>query len=52
MKTHDVLRTGNMDEQSNYDYGETEECSNNRNLSENYGEHPEESTGAFDSPVD
>ncbi|MEP0658550.1 MAG: hypothetical protein ABJC87_04775, partial [Roseobacter sp.] len=33
MKNHDVLRTGNMDEQSNYDSGETEKCL--RNHSEN-----------------
>ena len=39
-----------MDEQSNYDYGETEKCS--RNFSQNYGEHPEETTGVFDSPVE
>ena len=33
MKNHDVLRTGSMDEQSNYDVGETEKCS--REISEN-----------------
>ena len=50
MKTHDILRrTGNMDEQSYYDSGETEKCS--RKLSENKREHPEESTGVFDGPV-
>ena len=50
MKNHDVLiRTGNMDEKSNYQSGEKETCSGK--LSENEGEHAEEYTGLFDSPV-
>ena len=39
-----------MDEQSNYDSGESENCS--RKLSETKGEHPEESTGVFDRPAE
>ena len=39
-----------MDEQSNYDPGETENCS--RKLSKNQGEYPEESAGVFDRPAE
>ena len=45
----DVLRTGNMDEQSNCHSGETEKCS--RKLPENYREHPEEFTGILSRRV-
>ena len=50
VRNHNVLITGNMDEQPNYDPGETENCS--RKLSKNQGEHPEESTGVFDRPAE
>ena len=50
MKNHDILRTGNMDEQSNFDSGETDKCS--RKLSENQRVYPEKSTCVFDSPVE
>ena len=57
MKHRDVLRTGNMNKQSNYqvpginyDSGERENCP--REHPEDYGEHPEESTGIFDSLVE
>ena len=33
-KKHEVLRTGNMDEQSFYDYGETEKRSSSRKARE------------------
>ena len=49
-KSNDVLRTGKMDEQSKYDSGETENCSTN--LSEDYGEHSEDSTGVLDCPAE
>ena len=39
-----------MDEQPNYDPGETENCS--RKLSKNQGEYPEESAGVFDRPAE
>ena len=49
-QNQNVLRTGNMDQQPNYDSGETANYS--RQPSENYGEHPEESTGVFDRPAE
>ena len=45
-KKHHVPETGNMEKQSNYDPGETE--NNLSKLSGNCAEHPEESTGVFD----
>ena len=39
-KNHEVVRTGKLDEQTNYESGETGKCV--RKLSENYGEHSEE----------
>ena len=48
-KNQNVLRTGNMGKQSN-DSGETENYS--RKPSENYGEHPDESTGVLDRPAE
>ena len=49
-KNQNVLRTGNMGKQSNYDSGETENYP--RKPSENYGEHPEKSTGVFYRPAE
>ena len=40
-KNHEVVRTGKLDEQTNYESGETGKCVTK--LSENYGEHSEES---------
>ena len=48
-KNHEV-RTGKLDEQTNYESGETEKCA--RRLSENYGEHSEESKGVFGRPAE
>ena len=44
------LLTGNVDEQFNYDSGETETCP--RELSENQGEHADEYRGVLDSHVE
>ena len=44
------LLTGNVDEQFNYDSGETETCP--RELSENQGEHADEYRGVMDSHVE
>ena len=49
MKNQNVPETGNIDQQSNHDSEETENCS--KKLSENWGEHPEQSTGVFDRPA-
>ena len=49
MKNQNALRAGNLDGQSNYEYGETENCS--RKLSEEQGEHSEESTSVFERLV-
>ena len=42
--------SGKLDEQTNYGPGETEKRV--RKLSENYGEHSEESTGVFGRPAE
>ena len=49
-KNHEVVRTVELDEETNYESGETDECV--RKLSENYGEHSEESTGVFGRPAE
>ena len=49
-KNHEVVRTGKMNEQTNYKCGETDKCV--RKLSENYGEHSEESIGVFGRPAE
>ena len=49
-KSHHVPRTGDLDEQSNYDPGETKKYV--RKLYENYGEHPDESIGVFGRPAE
>ena len=49
-KNHEVVRTGKLDEQINYESGETEKCV--RKLWENYGEHSEESIGVFGRPAE
>ena len=43
-------KTGKLDEQTNVESGETEKCV--RKLSENYGEHSEESIGVFGRPAE
>ena len=40
-ENHEVVRIGKLDEQTNYESGETGKCV--RKLSENYGEQSEES---------
>ena len=49
-KNHEVVRNGKFHEQTNYESGETEKCV--RKLSENYGEHSEESIGVFGRPAE
>ena len=49
-ENHEVVRTGKLDEQTNYESGETGNCV--RKLSENYGEHSEESIGVYGRPAE
>ena len=49
-KNHEVVRTGELDEQTNHQSGETKKCV--RKLSENYGEHSEESIGVVGRPAE